>query len=532
MYLVTSFHNFMRFLVVFFFFGCFFTKSFAQNSDQYSEILLEAENILYTQPQEALKIAEHLIQKSENPQQRIQAYLLTAGSYYAMGKFDDATKAIIEAKKLAENSKDMEMQIKTSISSIHLLNFLGMNLIAEEYFFRTKHITEQEENNKVAPYIEAGLKLINADKNLQKNEYQVVLKNLKDANIFFETSDDYILQNETRAAIIETYLNASHIDSAQHYFKTIHKDTFGEYPNNYITMVLQNQLGRLHFLKKDYSNSIASYNNALEISKRIENKYYESKIIEGLSATYLALDEASLFYANKTKSAILANEVETEEDKAVNSIYNYINYNHTTRTDQTKQKYQQNILILGSILLLILLSWIILRYRYNYRAKQYENFIKYFQDKQKPKEVIVVKEVSKTLNIPKETEEALIQKLNQFENSKQFTKQDMSLALLASSFDTNTKYLSEIINTHKNKNFNSYINELRINYIIDKLKNNNTYLQYKISYLAEESGFSSHSSFATVFKTVTGIPPTVFINLLSSKKAVSKANKTAYEEVQ
>ena len=123
----------------------------------------------------------------------------------------------------------------------------------------------------------------------------------------------------------------------------------------------------------------------------------------------------------------------------------------------------------------------------------------------------------------------MVQKLSQFENSKQFTKQDMSLAMLASYFDTNTKYLSEVINTHKDKNFNSYINELRINYIIDKLKNNRTYLQYKISYLAEESGFSSHSSFATVFKAVTGIPPTVFIEMLKTTK---KYPKPTYEEVE
>jgi AraC-like DNA-binding protein len=105
----------------------------------------------------------------------------------------------------------------------------------------------------------------------------------------------------------------------------------------------------------------------------------------------------------------------------------------------------------------------------------------------------------------------------------------MSLALLAAHFDTNTKYLSEVINTHKGKNFNSYINELRINYIIDKLKSNRTYLQYKISYLAEESGFSSHSSFATVFKSVTGISPTVFIDLLKSTK---KNSRHIYEEVE
>lgn len=101
---------------------------------------------------------------------------------------------------------------------------------------------------------------------------------------------------------------------------------------------------------------------------------------------------------------------------------------------------------------------------------------------------------------------------------KKFTKQDMSIALLASQFDTNTKYLSEVINRHKGKNFNGYINELRINYIIEKLKTDPIYFNYKISYLAEECGFSSHSSFTTVFKSVTGISPTKFMNYLQHQK--------------
>jgi AraC-like DNA-binding protein len=224
--------------------------------------------------------------------------------------------------------------------------------------------------------------------------------------------------------------------------------------------------------------------------------------------------------------------VEVEEDKAVNSLYNYINDNHTEQKEKVKKAYQNNLMLMGGILFLLLLTWAILRYRYRNRARQYERFINYFEKKQNPIETLPEKEVSKRMNIPKETEEALIKKLNQFENSKQFTKQDMSLALLASQFETNTKYLSEIINTYKNKNFNSYINELRINYITDRLKNNKTYLQYKISYLAEESGFSSHSSFATVFKAVTGIPPTVFIELLRDQKKQSKIYAEEYEEAE
>ncbi len=523
--------QFMRFLLTIAIFVCFITNSFTQSNNDFTPMLQEAESILYTQPQESLKIAEHLIQNSKDTPQRIQAYLLSAGSYYAMGEFDNAIKANIDAKKLAEAIDDNELQIKIGISSILLLNQLGMNIVAEEYYLRIKVLATESKNEKTLNYLDGGIALIQAYKYFVNDNPSEALNSLKIANTSFEKIPDQILKNETAAAIVETYLATVPLDSAQAYFQSSLQNTIGEHPNRFIKMLTLNQLGRLYFLKKEYTNSLTSYQTAIEISKQFNNKPYQSKIMEGLSTTYLALDEVSLFYSNRTESGQVAKEVETEENKAVNSIYNYINDNNTDRRDTVKKTYQRNLSILSGILTLILLTWMALRYRYKNRARQYENFINYFENKLRPQEIVPIKETPKSLNIPKETEDALIQKLRQFENSKQFTKQDMSLALLASNFDTNTKYLSEIINTHKNKNFNSYINELRINYIIDKLKNNSTYLQYKISYLAEESGFSSHSSFATVFKAVTGIPPTVFIDLLRTQKTTSKALTEKYEEV-
>jgi YesN/AraC family two-component response regulator len=133
------------------------------------------------------------------------------------------------------------------------------------------------------------------------------------------------------------------------------------------------------------------------------------------------------------------------------------------------------------------------------------------------------KEVTKKSTIPLETEQALLAKLKRFENSTKFTSNDMSLAVLAGQFETNTKYLSEIINKHYDMNFNTYINKLRINYIVEKLKSDPNFRNYKISYLAENSGFSSHSSFATVFKSITGIAPITFIELLKNEMEVTNA---------
>jgi len=75
---------------------------------------------------------------------------------------------------------------------------------------------------------------------------------------------------------------------------------------------------------------------------------------------------------------------------------------------------------------------------------------------------------------------------------------------------TNTTYLSEVINKHKNKNFNSYVNDLKIGYIINKIYTDPKYHTYKITYLADECGLP-YSSFVSAFKEYTGMTPSAFI---------------------
>ena len=145
----------------------------------------------------------------------------------------------------------------------------------------------------------------------------------------------------------------------------------------------------------------------------------------------------------------------------------------------------------------------------NYLEVTRNNFINRYTEK---------KEINKKIFIPQETEQSILTKLKRFENSSKFTNKDMSLAVLAGQLDTNTKYLSEIINKHYHVNFNTYVNKLRINYIVEKLKTDPNFVNYKISYLAEACGFSSHSSFATIFKSITGIVPMTFIELLKEEK--------------
>lgn len=126
---------------------------------------------------------------------------------------------------------------------------------------------------------------------------------------------------------------------------------------------------------------------------------------------------------------------------------------------------------------------------------------------------VEVKGSEKKSEISTSFEASILQKIEKFEKSKKITDPNLTLANLASHLGTNTKYLSAIINTHKSKNYNAYINDLRINYIIGKILNNKEYANYKIAYLAEEAGFSSHSQFTKTFKQVVGLSPSEFLEL-------------------
>ncbi|HQV36338.1 MAG TPA: AraC family transcriptional regulator, partial [Flavobacterium sp.] len=221
--------------------------------------------------------------------------------------------------------------------------------------------------------------------------------------------------------------------------------------------------------------------------------------------------------------------VSTELTLATNYVIEQLHKVNEEKIDKART-FQNNLnWILATIASVLLLGWLFMKWLFATRIQYMIDIISYLklihnsETKTEINERVLLKSISK----PKEIEELLLTKLTKFETGEKFLNKDMSLALLASQLDTNTKYLSEVINKYKGKNFNVYINELRINYIVSKLKTNPMYLNYKVSYLADECGFSSHSSFSTVFKNCTGIKPNVFIQFLMKDRNENNKSSAA-----
>lgn len=120
--------------------------------------------------------------------------------------------------------------------------------------------------------------------------------------------------------------------------------------------------------------------------------------------------------------------------------------------------------------------------------------------------------------IPEDILQYVLKELSLFESKELFLKKGITLANLAKNMKTNTTYLSEIINRNKGKNFAAYLNDLRIDYALNKLVEDKRFRSYKLSVIAEELGYNNEQAFSIAFKKKTGTPLSVYL------KEVEKVN--------
>lgn len=124
----------------------------------------------------------------------------------------------------------------------------------------------------------------------------------------------------------------------------------------------------------------------------------------------------------------------------------------------------------------------------------------------------------KILKIKPQAIANILKQLQKFEDDKRFLEKDWNLIKLSAAFNSNTKYLSKIIFHYRDKRFVEYVNDLKIDYIINLLKEDRIIRNYTNKALAEEAGFSSTQRFVNAFKSKTKMPTAFFIEEIKKEK--------------
>ncbi|MDV7695478.1 helix-turn-helix domain-containing protein [Chryseobacterium soli] len=308
-------------------------------------------------------------------------------------------------------------------------------------------------------------------------------------------------------------------------YKTIQPDIFEK-----LDMPILCGTGRFYLEKHDCKKSIELANEVLRREKYKNNPTYRLFAYMLLADSNEELKHPSdqakytLLYAklNDSLNNAAKKEVGKQFDRLVTEAEAKKNKEHTSSV-------RILLLIAGCFIILLALSiWIYWKRKNRTVHKKYEELIAKISNEKKelPSKSLKTEDhtESKTsVSITDETTKTLLARLEKFELAEKYLRKDMSLTWMANHFNTNTKYLSEIIKTYRDKSFTNYINGLRIEYITKKLYENPIYREYKINYLAEECGYMTPRVFVAAFKNEYDVTPSYFIEKLKQNEVNTPA---------
>lgn len=264
-----------------------------------------------------------------------------------------------------------------------------------------------------------------------------------------------------------------------------------------------------------------------------------------MANSYEAIDSITLSNLYNQKSLKEKEKVSQKKLKTLDTIHEV--FMKEEIEERERQERNKLFWIISCIVFIVLCILVICKLRLNQRQNQnrFDDLMLKIKDyeaqnsKAKSKEKITAKSITEKKDIELEEEKLLIDnetisdsgdnsyiiddekieeilsKINKLEEKQYYLRQDCTLPNMAKKLKTNTSYLSKIINTHLNKSFSTYINELRINYVVIELKNNKRLRSYSIKGVAEEIGYKNGDSFARAFKASTGITPSVYIKKIN-----------------
>jgi len=104
-----------------------------------------------------------------------------------------------------------------------------------------------------------------------------------------------------------------------------------------------------------------------------------------------------------------------------------------------------------------------------------------------------------------------LQELEKFEKDKKYLNPKLTINIMAKTMRSNSAYVATLLKIHRHKNYIQYINDLRIDYIIEILKTSSRHRNYTNKALGSEAGFGTTQSFVKSFKNRTRKSPTDFI---------------------
>lgn len=510
-----------------------------QSAPDFNMLVDKAFLKLYQNPDECINYSQSLLISDQNVEHKIVLQNIISQAYAMKG---DYVQSVTISTQKEENQKQENLSYFMQMFGDYNLGdqYQNLGLYNQSQKIITNLLADQKLYKSPNPKSRITIAKLYQLQGINfgiTRDYAKAIENLNKSNQYLDkhNEENKIIGFENKIFYSSYLMRQNKLEDAKKLLTTTIKEIEKEPKQPFLYALAYENLARYYFLKEDYKTSIKNLEKAL---LQIENLSYNNlkiKIYDSLSKNYFALHNDDEYRKYNDLYTELKTKVDSNNKEGIRYIVKLVETYQNKNLEFQKQNESKQFWILISIFLMAIISLIIYFLIELNRNKDLRKQAEFFEkQKKRGKTVQIPISISKeeettpidkstiekdSNKISKEKEDEILQKLEEWEQSDYYLNKNMSLSTLSAQMGINTKYLSEVINNSKGKNFNGYINELRINHIAHLLKTDPTYLNYKVSYLAEFSGFSSHSAFTTVFKSVTGMSPNAYIQEISKNNA-------------
>jgi len=440
--------------------------------------------------------------------------------YYTYGKYSEAITYYLQLDSVAKITKNIRYQIYSNHNIGLVKNIMGDHEGATALYLKNKKIitpsnVKEKEYHKL--YLNTLIALISAYTyfDLEKADYYLtelkaisVTQKDRDALGYFFTLQGIVAyeRKEYDKALAILYKADSLVS------------VLGTKRNLYPVYLFR---GKTYYEQEVFSEAIEAFEAIKSLKKEIDFddfRYREALSLLADSYEQTGDPEKALknyrlahnySYADTIKK-IIRDEISKKYDKK--TIEDKISSLQLKTNKKTKQTRALFIVAIGLFLALVLL-FLVYKKRERLNTQKFDKVLKKLESNQVNIEVF---STTNKYQISDEKIAKILVGLEKFERSKAFLKPNTSLVIVAKKLNTNTTYLSQIVNEQKGITFKNYITELRINYVLHHLKSDSVLRSYSIKAIAKEIGFKSEGAFSRAFKKQTGIYPSFFIKNLTA----------------
>ena len=448
----------------------------------------------------------------EDHKQRYNTNLVKGNAYLFQWKHNEALEAYYSAQEINRNFlKEAIKEATTSLNIAIVRRKMGQLEVAQEVYKKALHFIETSEikysNTHVKMLSEVAFLFIDLE------AYDSVSKYSKEGIRISELNNNPAEKaNFYTADGIVLYHKSKYNEALKRLVAAERLLLDENVPEKRYLVNVSYYIAECFYAEKEYEKAINKMHDAVVYINESEYNREAEKLYNLLAKSYKAIGNESQSIYWYEKSIQLDKVSDKEKDVTVKTIHS-----------EEKKVLDKEISILSKnkskIIAALLFSFMLLLSGLIFYFKKQRTNKKVFNEllakintlESQKKETKLIPVVVKDMYIDDEKINQVIKGLERLEKQQFFLNADCSLHSMSKKIKTNTAYLSKIINTHKMKNFNDYINDLRIDYVLKRLKDDKKFRLFSIKSIATEVGYKSDYSFSKHFKIKTGLNPSYYI---------------------